>query len=278
MRQAIRRHLTYSAFIHLILLSGVLLMIFPFLWMLTTSVKSNYEALRFPPTLLPQEWRFSNYREAWNSAPFGRYFLNSVIQAGGITVCVVITSVLAAYAFANMRFYGKDTIFAFFLATMMIPQQVTLIPRFLVIKQLHWYNTYLALIVPFAAHVFSLFMLRQTFMSMPSELYDAAVLDGCSRIRYLWDILVPLSAPSIGVVILLTLIRSWNQFLWPLVATSSKTMRTIQVGFSAFTMDVGTMYGYLSAAATIVIMPIVIVFVLVQRRFIEGIAQTGLKG
>ncbi|MEW6229447.1 MAG: carbohydrate ABC transporter permease, partial [Bacillota bacterium] len=197
------RRLGNHAMIHLVLILGAVAMVFPFYWVVCTSFKTNYEAISFPPTLFPREPVFSNYGKALAAAPFGRYFLNSVIQAGGVSVGVLITSILAAYAFANMRFAGKNVIFTIVLATMMVPAEVTLIPNFVIIKKMGLYNTYLALILPFVGHVFSIFLLRQSFLNVPRDLYEAAAIDGCSHFRYLLDVMLPLSIPGISVVGLL---------------------------------------------------------------------------
>ncbi|MBM3135744.1 MAG: carbohydrate ABC transporter permease, partial [Chloroflexi bacterium] len=195
------------------------------------------------------------------------------------TLGVIITSVLAAYAFARMRFWGKNILFGLFLATMMIPFEVTLIPNYIIVTNwLHWYNTYLALIIPWAASVFNIFLLRQFFLSMPKELYEATLLDGGTHFQFLWKVAMPLAVPAIITIGIFSFLGSWNSLLWPLIVTSSRLMRPIQVGLSAFQTEAGSYYNQMMAAATLAVLPVVIVFLIAQKQFVEGIARTGLKG
>jgi multiple sugar transport system permease protein len=254
-----------------------LAMAFPFLWMISTSLKTESEAALFPPHFLPEHWLFGNYLQAWQSAPFGRYFLNSAVMAVGQTGLGLVTSSLAAYALARMRVPGKRLIFGILIATLMIPPEATLIPNYITIQRLHWYNTYLALVIPFGASVLSIFLLRQAFLQVPHELYEAAVLDGCSHARYLWRIVVPLARSGVAVVGLLTFIRAWNDFQWPLIVTSSEAVRPVQVGLSVFQSDVSTQYQLLMAGALMAVAPIVAVFLVSQRQLVQGISRTGLR-
>ncbi|HET7771734.1 MAG TPA: carbohydrate ABC transporter permease [Chloroflexota bacterium] len=264
---------------HIALLLGALASVFPFYWMLITSLKSNSEAIAQPPTFWPREWVLQNYALAWNAAPFGRYFLNTMVITLCTVVGVVVVSTLAAYPFARMRFAGKNIVFAALLATMMIPADITVIPNFIIVtKWLGWYNTYQAQVVPYVGSVFAIFLLRQFFMTVPKELEEAALIDGCSRLRFLWAILVPLSIPALITVALLNFLGSWNAFLWPLLVTSAPEMRPIQLGLIVFQSDAGARYAELMAASTMVIMPTVLVFLVAQKYFVEGIARTGLKG
>lgn len=267
------------AVVYVLLTFGAVTMAFPFYWMIITAFKSNQEALSFPPTLLPSEWLWSNFVDAWNAAPFPRYFANTIFMASATTLGVIITSVLAAYAFARMRFWGKNILFGLFLATMMIPFEVTLIPNYIIVTNwLHWYNTYLALIIPWAASVFNIFLLRQFFLSMPKELYEATLLDGGTHFQFLWKVAVPLAVPAIITIGIFSFLGSWNSLLWPLIVTSSRLMRPIQVGLSAFQTEAGSYYNQMMAAATLAVLPVVIVFLIAQKQFVEGIARTGLKG
>jgi len=264
--------------LHGLLLAGVAVMAFPFLWMLSSSLKSNVDAIRFPPTLVPRDWLWANYGHALAAAPFPRYFLNSLIQSVGVAACVTVTSTLAAYAFVFLEFPGRRALFGAFVFTLLIPPEITLIPNFVVVTALHWYNTFLALIVPFGASVLSIFLLRQVFLGIPRDLYDAARVDGCSPGFFLWRILMPLSGSGLAVVGLLAFLRAWNDLLWPLVATSSDNMRTIQVGLLAFSQNVTSQYNLLMAASVMVVLPTVAAFLLAQRQIIEGIGTTGLRG
>lgn len=264
--------------VHILLLCGTVATTFPFFWMLSSSLKSNIEAIRFPPTLVPQEWLWQNYARALAAAPFPQYFLNSLIQSTGVAACVTLTSALAAYAFAFLEFPGRRLIFGAFVATLLVPPEITLIPNFVVITALHWYNTFLALIIPLGASVLSIFLLRQVFLAIPRDLHDAARADGCSSGYFLWRIVVPLSGPGLAVVGLLAFLRAWNDLLWPLVATSTENMRTVQVGLLAFSQNVSTEYNLLMAATVMAILPTVAAFLLAQRQIIEGIGTTGLRG
>ncbi len=261
---------------YLVLTLGAFLALFPFIWMILTSFKSYGEVAsgRF----FPRELRWQNYVEAWNAAPFGRYFLNSIFIALTTIAGDLLTGILAAYAFARMEFPGRDAIFFIFLATLMVPGELTVLPNFLTIRRLGWYNTYQAQIIPFTASVFHIFLLRQFFMGIPKDYWDAALLDGCSHLRFLFSIVVPLSRAAIVTVALLSFIGSWNAFLWPLIVTSSEKMRPIQVGLRSFVTEQATQTQLLMAAATMVIVPIIIFYLFTQKQFTQGIATTGLKG
>lgn len=267
-----------KALIYLILIIGVVIVGFPFFWMVMSSLKPLDEVILFPPTIFPTKWLFSNYVEAWRSAPFARYFLNTALVASLVTVSVLVTSSLAAYAFALMDFKGRSFIFTLFLATMMVPYEVALIPNFVLIRKLGWYNTYAALIIPWSCNAFSVFLLRQFFLNIPKDLFDAAKIDGCGNFEMLWRIAIPLSTPAILTVSLFSFLGSWNALLWPLVVTSSEEMRVLQVGLAVFMREEGTQYHLLMAAATFTIVPIVLLYFFFQRRFIEGIVLSGIKG
>jgi multiple sugar transport system permease protein len=273
MRASPRRVLLYAA-----MLAAGVVMAFPFFWMLSTSLKSESEATRFPPTWLPQDWLVTNYLDAWAAAPFGRYFLNSGVMALGQVTLGLATASLAAYALARMRVPGRSLIFGGLLATLVIPPEVALIPNYIAMQRLGWYNTYLALIVPFGASVFNVFLLRQTFLQLPDELYEAARLDGCSHLRFLAQIALPLSRPTLAIIALLTAIRAWNDFQWPLIVTDAPTLRPIQVGLTVFRSDVSTNFQLLMAGSMLAVLPVVILFLFSQRQFIQGIARTGIRG
>ena len=220
---------------------------------------------------------FQNYVEAWNAAPFGRYYFNTVFIATLTTILEIVISSMAAYAFSWMNFPGKGLLFSIFLATMMVPGEVLLVPNFITITKFGWIDTYYALIVPWVVSVFSIFLMRQHFMSIPSELFDAAKIDGSSHWRFLWQIVVPLSKPVIITSALLKFVGSWNAFLWVLIVTNSPKYRTLTVGLQSFSSEVGTLYNLLMAAATFSILPVVIIFLFAQKYFVRGIARTGLK-
>ncbi|MDN5325124.1 MAG: multiple sugar transport system permease protein [Thermosipho sp. (in: thermotogales)] len=220
---------------------------------------------------------FQNYVDAWKSAPFGRYYINTVLVASLTTIFEVIIASMAAYAFSWMIFPGRNFIFGLFLATMMVPGEVLLVPNFITISKFGWIDTYYALIVPWVVSVFAIFLMRQHFLTIPRELFDAAKIDGCSHWRFLWQIVVPLSKPVIITGALLKFVGSWNAFLWVLIVTNSDKYRTLPVGLQNFSSDVGTMFNQLMAAATFSILPVIILFLFTQKYFIRGIARTGLK-
>ncbi|HEC63064.1 MAG TPA: carbohydrate ABC transporter permease [Candidatus Acetothermia bacterium] len=222
-------------------------------------------------------FRWENFVVAWNMAPFDRYFLNSFFLAVTTALGGVITSVFAAYAFAKMNFWGKNWLFYLLIGTMMIPGQMLLVPNYITIRQIGWYNTYQALIVPWIATVFGIFLLRQFFRTIPDELWDSARIDGCSRFRFLWQFVVPLSRPALVTLFLFRFIGSWNAFLWVLIMTRDDALRTVPVGLFTFSGEAGTDYHLLMAAATMAIAPLVLLFLVAQRQFIQGVARTGLK-
>ena len=273
------RKRAFATFWYAILGFTAVAVMLPYIWMVSTSLKGSKEVFAYPPTWIPQDWRFQNYVDAWNAAPFGRYFFNSVLVALIVTIGQLITCSLAAFAFARMEFKGKNLMFALFLSTTMISTQVTLVPSYLVLKHLHWLNTYKALTVPFLANAFGVFMLRQYFMTLPQELEDAAKLDGCGRLRFLWQVLLPLSKPIIASQALFAFMGNWNSYLWPLIVTTSEDMRTLQIGLRYFVgQEGGTQWGVFMAATVFVSVPIVVLYLIIQKSFVEGIATTGIKG
>lgn len=247
---------------HFFLILGGFIMLLPFLWMVNTSL---------------QQGGFSNYVEAWTKVPFGRYFLNTllvtVLTVGG----VLVTSCLAAYSFATMKYRGRNMLFMLFLSTMMVPQPVYLAPSYVILAKLGWIDTYLALIVPWITNVFSIFLLRQHFRTIPISLYEAAVLDGCSRLKYLWKVVLPLSKSVIITVILFNIIGSWNSFMWPLVVTHSEELRVLQVGLSYFNQEQSSNFQLLMAASTFSTMPLIILFLAAQKRIVASYSRSGIK-
>lgn len=268
-----------SALTHAFLLAAGLAVAFPFYWMLATSLKTPEETTRIPPTLFPAHPTWSNYAEVWRSAPFARYFANTFFVAGCVTLGVLVTASLAAHAFARMRFFGRQLLFVALLATLMIPFEVLLIPDYILITRLHWDDTYLALIVPWMANVFGVFLLRQFFLGIPGELWEAALLDGCGHLTYLFRVALPLARSGLSVVAIVTFLGSWNALLWPLVVVTRRPeIRPIQLGLAVFTTEFGVYFHLVMAAATLTILPVVVLFLLAQRQFIESIARTGVKG
>jgi multiple sugar transport system permease protein len=272
------RGLVRRAAVYLVLVIGAIFAAFPFVWMVLTSLKSHNESLADPPTFLPSLWHWSNYVQAWQAAPFTRYFLNTFFICACVVALGLVTSTLAAYAFARLDFWGRDVLFLLFLATLMIPFETIIIPNFLILKHLHWLNTFNALIVPFGASVFSVFLLRQHFHSLPQELFDSAALDGAGHLRMLWNVAIPLSRGPLAAITLFAFLGSWNSLLWPLIVTNSQNLRPVQLGLSVFTTEAGTQPQLLMAANAFTIAPIVILYFFAQKQFMEGLAATGIKG
>lgn len=260
---------------HCVLAIVTFIVIIPFLWMLATSFKQPAELLT-RTGILPRTWTLENYVVAWRSAPFGRYFVNSFFVAASTVALQLFTGILAGYGFARVQMPARNIIFGIVLATMMVPNTVTLVPSYLLLNRLGWLDTYAALIIPWGATPFSIFLFRQFFRTVPIALEDAARIDGCNQLQLLWKIVVPLSKPALLTVATYGWIGSWNDFLWPLIMTNSTTMRTLQVGVRVFAQDAGTRYTLQMAAASFTIMPVLIAFFFVQRQFVEGIARSGL--
>jgi multiple sugar transport system permease protein len=263
-------------YIHLVLILGAVVTTAPLLWMITMSLKPASMTYT-PPYLIPTVFHWSNYADAWNAAPFARYYLNTAIMAAGITFCQLIFSSLAAYAFARLKFPGRDLLFLVVLGTMMVPVQVLLIPSFLIVKDLGWQNTFWALIVPRAVSAFGIFLLRQHYLSIPRELDEAAMIDGASRIGVWWRIILPLSRPALATLAVFAFLFAWNDFLWPLVVTDDPDMRTIQLGLVMFQGRYGTNWTLLMAGTVTATLPTIIAFLLGQKQFIESIALSGVK-
>jgi len=272
-----------KAGLYLILIVGAVIFIFPFFWMISNSLMTLGE------TITRQVWpkvpQWINYKEAWDGANFSKYFINSVAVTLGTLTGLLFTSILAGYAFGRIDFKGKDILFGLFLATMMIPESVTLIPNYLLIRGNifplpggTWINTYWALTVPFMANAFSIFLLRQFFAQIPNELWDAARIDGCDHLRFLVQIVMPISKAPIMTVLLFGFTASWNAFQWPLLVTTRDTWRPLMVGLYGFVQEAGPYTHWLMAGAVITIIPILIVYFLTQKQFTQGIATTGLKG
>ena len=274
LRRMIRGLATYLA---LIVCSSV--MVLPLAWMVISSLKVPAEINRFPPTWWPSTFAWGNYADAWNGAPFDRFFLNSLFVSTTATLGTVITSTLAGYAFSHVRFMGRGAIFALLVATMAIPGEVTIVPSFLIMRELGWIDSYYALIVPSLAGVFGIFLMRQTFARMPRDLFEAARLDGCGHLRYLCGIVVPLNVAALASLALLTFLGQWNAYLWPLLVTNRTEMRTVQVGIRYFVdTELGNQWGALMAASTFVVLPTAIAFLLAQRFLVKGFAFAGIKG
>lgn len=281
-----------QALIYVILIVGAILSIVPFLYMIMSSFKSYGSVVNnvfwpWPPFgSEPLTWQ--NYTQAiqdvgwdkqWQTWLFLRYFANSAIIAGLTLVGVLFTSSLAAYAFAQMDLPGKNVFFMLVLATIMIPSDLVLVPKVVLIYNFHWYNTYFALVVPFMVSVFGIFLLRQFMLQIPKDLYDAARIDGAGHLRYLRSVVLPLSAPAVVTIALFTFVWSWDEFKWPLLVTRDSSMRVIGVGLQQFmASEGGTNTQYLMALAALVVAPVLLAYLFTQKYFSEAIIATGIKG
>jgi len=278
MRQSVLWNRVNRVFLYLAIAALFILVVFPFYWMIVTSLQPQDSVMSVPPQLWPKNPTFQNYIDAWNSAPWLRYFGNTLFVAVASTLISLTTSSLAAFAFACIDFKGKETLFSLVLSVMMIPAATTLIPNFLIIRTLGWYDKFYALIIPFAASVFGIFLLRQYFMSMPKELWEAAQIDGASRLRYFRSIALPLAKPAIVTIAINSFLGSWTSFLWPTVMTQSQNKQLIEVALNSFLGEKGQQWSQLAAASVFTTIPIVVLFFFVQRQFIEGIGGGGVKG
>jgi multiple sugar transport system permease protein len=250
----------------------------PIVWMLLTAFKSAAEVSADPPTWLPGTLRWQNFRDAWDFAPFGRYLINSLVMAGGIAITQVVTSALAAYAFARLRFPGRNLLFYTYLATLIIPPQVTVIPQFLIVRELHWVDTYAGLIIPQAFTAFGVFLLRQFFLGIPVELEEAARIDGASRWSCFTRIILPLSGPALASLAIFAFMFHWNNLLWPLIVSNTDKTIPIVVGLTRFQGEHGTDWQLLMAASVVATIPVLVAYFAAQRWFVQGIATSGFGG
>lgn len=267
--------------LYLVLIIGAALAILPFYWMLSTSLMTLGETIN--KQWIPSVPQFVNYTNAWREANFSLYFINSVYMTVVTVLGVTLTSVLAGYAFARIQFKGRDVLFALLLATLMIPESVTMIPNFLMIRGEiipwgSWLNTLRAITLPYMASAFSIFLLKQFFATVPYELWDAARIDGAGHFRFLFQIVLPISKAPIMTVVLLSFIGAWNAFLWPLLVTTSAEWRPLMVGLYTFITEAGPETHLLMAGAAIALAPVLLLYFFTQKQFTEGIATTGLKG
>ena len=261
-----------------LMLGFAFLALFPFLWMISSSLKTETEMFIFPIQWIPDVLHFENYKNAWNMVNFPRAMGNSLLVAGTITIGQVLTSATAGYAFAKIRFRGRDKVFLAYLATMMVPFQVVMIPQFILFRKLGLNNTHWALILPGMFTVFGVFMLRQSFISIPDEMIEAAKLDGCSEFGILWRIVLPLSKAALASLAIFTFRWQWNDYLAPLIYLNDKSKFTLTIALSQFKMENITMYTYIMAGSVISLIPVIILFFFTQKYLIQGITMTGQKG
>lgn len=261
---------------HAALIVGSAVVVVPFLWMITTALQTRAETYT-NASLLPTAWNWGNFAVAWEAAPFGRYYLNSLLMSAGIVAGHLVLDALAAYAFARLRFPFKNALFVILLAALIVPTFVTIIPAYSLVANLGWIDSYTALIVPRLSDVFGIVLLRQYFSTVPIELEDAARIDGCSRAGTFLRVVVPLARPAFATLAIFSFLFAWNDFLWPLLVTNSDELRTIQIGLQAFVGRYGTSWNYLMAGTLTATIPAIVVFLLFQRALVRGIASSGSK-
>ncbi|WP_071440764.1 carbohydrate ABC transporter permease [Traorella massiliensis] len=273
------KHLTIGRVLtYVFLIIGALIMVFPFYWMITGAFKTSLEIQMFPPQWLPSSFSFDNFTEALEKAPFATYFLNSVIaMVSSVTICT-ITTILGAFAFSKLNFPGRHIIFGLLLGLMMVPFEMIVITNYRTIIDWGIYNTILALIIPFTSSIFYMYILKGFFDSIPDSLYQAARVDGCSNWKYLWRVMVPIAKPSLVTIILLNAIASWNSFLWPMLAVVDKELRTLPFGLYAFVSEGGAKTELMMAASTMIVIPMIILFIFARKQIVNGVARGGIKG
>ncbi len=252
-------------------------MLLPFVWMVSASLKPQPEIFQYPDELLPREPTLAAYGDVWERIPFARFFLNSVVFAGGVTVISLFLDSLAAYALARLQFRGREVFFWIVLIVLMVPFQITLIPLFLTVFGLGWLDTFPGLIVPRATNAFGIFMLRQFFLSLPRDFDDAARIDGASEFRIYWQIALPLSLPALATLGVFHYMYNWNDLLWPLIITTTTEMRTLPAGLTLFMGSHVIEHAVLMAGATISLLPLAVAFLVAQRYFVRGVVMSGLK-
>ncbi len=267
--------------IHYLLLTLIVVsVLIPFFWMLSTALKSESEAMTSPPLLVPEQPHFENFILALTVAPFLRYFLNTLIVSCCVVLLSTLVTVLASFAFARLEFRGKNALFFVVLASMMIPQEMLIITNFMTVAKLGWMNTYQALILPYCVNAFNIFLLRQTILQIPEDLYTAARIDGLGNLRYLRKVVLPIAKPTILTTMLLSLIWIWNTYAWPNLITTNDGLRMISNGLKyAFTQSSGFIrYELQMAAATLVTIPLIVIFVCLRKYIFAGMAKAGIKG
>jgi|DewCreStandDraft_4_1066084.scaffolds.fasta_scaffold14762_2 multiple sugar transport system permease protein len=270
--------------VYVILIVGTVIALFPFYWMISSSLKENWEILSFPPTLWPHTLTFTHYQSVLSTIGIVRAFINSIVVVASRVFIVLMVALITGYSLAKLRFPGREVLFVLVLALMMVPGQIYLIPLFLLVNHYGWIDTYAALIIPGAINSFSIFLMRQAFLSVPNDYIDAALVDGAGHFRILFKIGLPMVAPMVLTLVLVNAFWSWNDFIWPFIVIVRDEMSTLPVLLARFarllTGPVGRniRYGEVMAAATLTSLPILVVFLLIQRMFVESLTMTGLKG
>lgn len=268
----------FNLIVYLLLIIGALTMLLPFLWMLSSSLKYNQEIFASPMRWIPESFRWSNYQEVWTRIPLATYYINTLKLTVIITAIQVITCSFAAFSFSKLNYPGRDKIFLLYLSTLMIPWHAIMIPQFIIVKNMGLYDTHLSLILLTAFNAFGVFLLRQNMLSIPSELSEAAKIDGCSEFGIYWRIIMPLTKAGLATLVIFTFTSTWNDYMGPLLYLDDDKLKTIQLGLAVFRNQYSTEYGLVMAGTVSSIIPIVIVYIFSQKYIIEGVASTGLKG
>jgi len=277
-RRILGRRLAVRALILLLLLAGAAVVVLPFVYMLVSSLETNAQIGQLTPQFVPSPFVWDNYAQVWQTSRVGQFFVNSLVVAVATTVGQLLTASLAAYAFARLRFPGRSLLFAAYLATLIIPFQVTLIPNYILIRLLGWHNTYQGLIAPFVSSVFGTFLLRQFFLTIPVDLEEAAVLDGAGHFTIYARIIMPLARPAVAALVIFAFLNSWNNFLWPLVVVDSESLKTLPLGIAEFEGQFTVQWNLLMAGASLSLVPVLVVYLIAQRWIVQGIALTGQGG
>jgi len=264
-------------FLYLLIIVGAFIMIVPFMWMFVTSLKEEGQVFTWPPQWIPKPVSIHSYISIFNMMPLIRYILNTIFVSTTVTIGTLFFSSLAGFAFSKYEFPGRDLIFFILLSTLMIPGQVTLIPVFLIVKNLGWLNNYLALIVPALGDVFGIFLMRQFISTIPTELIDAARIDGCSEFRIYGQILLPLIKPALATLGIFVFMGQWNSLFWPLIVINEESMKTLQLGLAGLRGTWMSDWSATMAGATVATIPIIVIFLFLQKYFIEGLTLTGMK-
>lgn len=265
-------------FSYVILIGLSSISILPLLWMLSTSLRDTQTLFQFPPEFIPAHPTLANYAALFHQTSIARFFLNSAMVSIGDVLLVVFFGALGGYAFAQLPFPGRNLIFYLLLGGLMIPFEVLIVPLFVVIVRIHWVNTYQGIILPMAAAPLGLFIMRQFLLSMPAELLDAARIDGSSEFGIFWRVVLPLAKPALAALSTLTFLGAWNAFLWPLIATTKESLRVLPLAIALLQLQFTGIYGMMMAMATLTFVPPLIMFVVFQRYFVQGIALSGIKG
>lgn len=278
MIQTKKTNIALTGLIYLALILLAASMIVPFLWMISSSLKFNKDVFSFPMKWIPDNPRWDNYRLIWTKIPLGRFILNTAKLSVIITLLQLLTSSFAAYAFAKLHFRGRDTLFLGYIATIAVPWQAYMVPQFIMMRSMGLNNTHLAIICLQAFSAFGVFMMRQFYRSIPDELCEAARIDGLTEYGIWARIILPLSKPALSTLTIFTFVNTWNDFLGPQIYLTKTNLKTIQIGLRMFIAQYSSEYGLIMAASVVVLIPIVILFLSLQKYFVEGVASTGIKG